>query len=105
MSVPINRRVVALAYDGLCLFEFGIAVEIFGLPRPELDVDWYEFRVCSLDRGPLRATGGVTIQPTAWLLTLQSAGTVVIPGWRNADERPPDALLNAVRAAHARGAR
>ena len=26
--------VAILAYDGLCTFEFGIAVEIFGLPRP-----------------------------------------------------------------------
>ncbi|TAT61871.1 transcriptional regulator FtrA, partial [Enterobacter cloacae] len=25
--------VVVLAYDGLCTFEFGVAVEIFGLPR------------------------------------------------------------------------
>ena len=28
-------HVVALAYDGLCTFEFGIAYEVFGLPRPE----------------------------------------------------------------------
>jgi hypothetical protein len=33
-SVTLSRhRVVALAYDGLCTFEFGVAVEIFGLPR------------------------------------------------------------------------
>ncbi len=29
-------KVVVLAYDGLCTFEFGVAVEIFGLPRPEM---------------------------------------------------------------------
>ena len=29
--------VVALAYPNLSLFEFGIAAELFGLPRPELD--------------------------------------------------------------------
>jgi hypothetical protein len=35
--VTLSRhRVVVLAYDGLCTFEFGIAVEIFGLPRPEM---------------------------------------------------------------------
>ena len=28
--------VAILAYDGLCTFEFGIAVEIFGLARPEV---------------------------------------------------------------------
>lgn len=95
----------ALVYDGLCLFEFGIVVEIFGLPRPELDVDWYQFQVCSLERGPLRFTGGGTMQQRAGLRALQHAGTVVIPGWRDADERPPDALLQAVRSAHRRGAR
>jgi AraC family transcriptional regulator, transcriptional activator FtrA len=102
---PRNRQVVALAYDRLCTFEFGIVVEIFGLPRPELDVDWYTFGVCSLDPGPLKATGGVTVQPTLGRRALQRAGTIVLPGWRHADEQPPEALLAAVRAAHARGAR
>lgn len=42
-SISANRPkeepglVVTLAYDGLCLFEFGIAQEIFGLARPEFD--------------------------------------------------------------------
>lgn len=99
------RRVVALAYDRLCTFEFGIVVEMFGLPRPELDVEWYRFDVCSFDRGPLTATGGIMVQPTAGLRALRQAGTIVIPGWRDVDERPPDAVIKAVRAAHARGAR
>jgi AraC family transcriptional regulator, transcriptional activator FtrA len=102
---PCNRRVAALAYDRLSMFEFGIVTELFALPRPELDVDWYQFTVCSLDPGPLRATGGVTVQPGAGLRGLQRAGTIVIPGWRDPDERPPEVLLKAVRAAHARGAR
>lgn len=34
--------VAILVYEGLCVFEFGIALEIFGLPRPELDVAWYD---------------------------------------------------------------
>jgi AraC family transcriptional regulator, transcriptional activator FtrA len=99
------HRVAVLAYDGLCTFEFAIVVEMFGLPRPELPVTWYDFRVCSLDRGPLRATGGITIQPRAGLSALKQADTIVIPGWRDLDERPSDALLKSVRAAHARGAR
>ena len=28
--------VVAIAYDGLCTFEFGVAVEVFALARPEM---------------------------------------------------------------------
>jgi AraC family transcriptional activator FtrA len=99
-----HRRVAALVYDGLCTFEFGIAVEVFGLARPDLS-PWYRFKVCALDRGPLHATGGVTVRATAGLEALRWAGTVVIPGWRDVDEPPPEALLRALRAAHARGAR
>jgi AraC family transcriptional regulator, transcriptional activator FtrA len=99
------RRVVALAYDRMATFEFGIVVEVFGLPRPEIKVPWYRFEVCALERGPLRATGGVTLRARAELSALRRAGTVVLPGWRDPEERPPEALLAAVRAAHARGAR
>ena len=33
----MSHKVVAVAYDRLCTFEFGCTVELFGLPRPELD--------------------------------------------------------------------
>src|SRR5579864_7634738 len=99
------RRVAALAYDGLCTFEFGIVVELFGLRRKNLGVPWYQFEVCSLERGPIRATGGIHVQARRGLRSLQKAGTVVIPGWRNADEAPPPSLLRALRSAHAEGAR
>ena len=61
MSVS-PRSVAVLAYDGLCTFEFALAVEVFGLRRPELDVPWYDFKVCAAEPGPLRAEGGVTMQ-------------------------------------------
>lgn len=38
MTTLQRPLVIALAYDGLCTFEFGVAVEIFGLPRPELAI-------------------------------------------------------------------
>ena len=99
------RRVVALAYDRLCTFEFGIVVEVFALPRPELSVEWYKFSVCSLEPGPIRAMGGLTVQSRAGLHALRQAGTIVIPGWRDTDEPPPQALTRELRMAYARGAR
>jgi AraC family transcriptional regulator, transcriptional activator FtrA len=102
---PPNRRVVVLAYDGLCTFEFAIAVEVFALKRPELGVRWYQFAVCAVDPGPLRATGGVTLSASGGLDLLERAGTVVVPGWRDRDRPPPAALLAALRQAHANGAR
>ena len=101
---PADRPVVVLAYDGLCTFEFGIAVEMFGLPRPELPA-WYDFRACAVERGPLRAAGGLSVRADGGLEMLEGAGTVIVPGWRGIDAAPPPALLAALVAAHARGAR
>lgn len=101
-----NRLVVALAYDRLCTFEFGIVTEVFGLPRPEMGPDWYRFAVCAVEPGPLRATGGFRIMADGGLDLLEEAGTIVIPGWRNALSEPvPPALITALRKAHVRGAR
>lgn len=101
-----NRLVVALAYDRLCTFEFGIATEVFGLPRPEMGPDWYRFAVCAIEPGPLRATGGFKVMADGGLELLDEAGTIVIPGWRGALSEPvPAVLIEALRKAHARGAR
>src|SRR5262245_23191099 len=103
--MPPPHRVVAVAYDGLSPFEFGIVVEAFGLPRPELKVPWYRFSVCALESRPVRALGGVSIVAGRGLGALRRADTIVVPGWRGVDAPPPSALLSALRAAHRRGAR
>ncbi|MFN8058558.1 MAG: transcriptional regulator FtrA [Vicinamibacterales bacterium] len=99
------QRVALVVYDRLATFEFGIAVEVFGLRRPDLGVPWYRFQVCAIEPGPIRARGGVVIGVEGGLGTLRRAGTIVIPGWRSLDERPPEPFLRALVAAHARGAR
>jgi AraC family transcriptional activator FtrA len=98
-------HVVALAYDGLCTFEFGIAYEVFGLPRPEMGEDWYRFSVCGVEAGPLRAAGGLTVAVDKGLELLEEADLIVVPGWRAIDADVPAPLVAALRAAHARGAR
>jgi len=100
-----DHLVVALAYDQLCTFEFGCVVEVFALPRPELGVRWYRFAVCAAERGPLRAAGGFTMTAPRSLTLLDTADTIIIPGWRNASEPPPAALITRLRAAYRRGAR
>ncbi|MFO1341257.1 MAG: transcriptional regulator FtrA [Burkholderiaceae bacterium] len=100
-----EQLVAILAYDRLCTFEFGCAVELFALERPELGVPWYRHAVCAAEPGPLRAMGGIEVKAPRGLATLRRADTIVVPGWRDADELPPEPLLRALRAAHARGAR
>jgi AraC family transcriptional activator FtrA len=101
----MRHKVVALAYDELCTFEFGCTVELFALPRPELPVSWYEFAVCAAERGPLRAAGGILVRVPHSLRLLDSADTIVIPGWRALEERPSELLLTKLRRAFERGAR
>lgn len=97
--------VAILAYEGLCTFEFGIAVEIFGLSRPEFDFPWYRHRIVSVDASPMQVSEGLQIVSSFGLDSLNEAQTIIIPGWRNRDERPPQALLDALCEAHQRGAR
>ena len=97
--------VVALVYDGLCTFEFSIVAEIFGLARPEMGQDWYRFASAAIEPGPLRAHGGLTVQTGGNLSLLEEADLIVVPGWKGAGVPVSDDLLEALRRAHARGAR
>ncbi|MEP6269609.1 MAG: hypothetical protein ABJ139_20070 [Paracoccaceae bacterium] len=76
--------VCVIAYDGLCTFEFGIAVELFALPRPESTTQ-YDFTTVQAKAGPIRAAGGITIQAQADISLLENASLIIVPGWRGAD--------------------
>lgn len=104
MTKPDDPLVCAIAYDGLCTFEFGIAVELFALPRPEFP-KWYRFATVAAEPGPVQATGGITIAAEADLTLLDDASLIIVPGWRGADAPVPEALRDALRRAHGRGAR
>jgi AraC family transcriptional activator FtrA len=99
-----RHRIVALTPPGVAPFELGIVVEVFGLDRPELDVPWwYELVVAAERPGPLPATsGGFSFLVEHGLEALAAADTIVVPGWHG---EPSAAVVDAVRAAHERGAR
>lgn len=97
--------VVALLYDGLCTFEFGIVAEVFGLARPEMGEAWYRFASCAIEAGPLRAQGGLLLTPEHGPELIAEADLIVVPGWRAAEAPIPDALTRHLRVAHDRGAR
>jgi len=98
------KRVVALVYDQLCTFEFGIAAEVFGLSRPELDKQLYSFSSVALEETPLRAAGGLEVSPTGSYRDLLNADLIIIPGWRDRSEPIPQVYIDELNAAHKRGA-
>jgi AraC family transcriptional regulator, transcriptional activator FtrA len=105
-STGTNKNSVAiLTYDGLCTFEFGIAVEVFALPRPEFDFPWYSCVIVSGENKRVKATGGIMVEADHGLDKLSKVNTIIVPGWRDRTERPPERLLRALERADSRGAR
>lgn len=96
--------VCTIVYDGLCTFEFGIAVELFALPRPEFK-HWYRYATVKAEPGPIRATGGISIDAEYDLDLLHQASLIIVPGWRGYDAPVPSALCTALQQAHTQGAR
>jgi AraC family transcriptional regulator, transcriptional activator FtrA len=107
IPVPANtgRKIAILTYDGLCTFEYGIVSEVFGLYRPEVGGYLYDVSSVSLEKRPLHAVGGLDFTVTGTRADLESADTIVVPGWRGKDEPVPMAICDALRIAHERGAR
>ncbi len=96
--------VCVIVYDGLPLFELGIATEVFGLPRPEFD-HWYDYKIIAVEPGMLTATGGIRIEADYDLTALEEASLIIVPGWRGPEAPLPVGVGEALLAAHKRGAR
>jgi transcriptional regulator GlxA family with amidase domain len=100
-------HVVAIAVtDAIPVFEFAVPCEVFGVDRADLVNPWYELRLCAAEPGPLRTTIGLRLDPPYGLDALLTADTVIVPACTRATQlQPPAPLLDALRQAHARGAR
>ncbi|HVM07463.1 MAG TPA: helix-turn-helix domain-containing protein [Acidimicrobiales bacterium] len=103
--VPWPHTVVAVTDDVVSPFELSVACEVFGIDRSELVDPWYRFVLASVDGAPVRTNMGFTIHPDRGLDALEEADSVVIPAGFGNYDCPPVELLDALRAAHARGAR
>ncbi|MFI6471047.1 helix-turn-helix domain-containing protein [Streptomyces sp. NPDC050516] len=103
-SVTSDGRTVALAVtEGSMLFEAAAACEVFGTDHSELVDPWYSFRVCGSRQA--RVGGWLRADTTHGLDALVSAHTVIVPAQDDIEGDPPGELIDAVRAAHAAGAR
>lgn len=97
-------RIAVIAFDRISPFHLAAPCLVFGEDRRELGAPGFDLRVCAAEPGPLRTSAGFSIVAERGLRSLRDAQVVVVPSWRDVDEPPPPALLNALRAAHARGA-
>ncbi|MFI6270632.1 helix-turn-helix domain-containing protein [Micromonospora zamorensis] len=94
--------VAIAATDGMLHFEVGMACEVFARDPTGQANPWYDVVVCG--PGPVRV-GRFHMEPDDGLDRLARADTVIIPAVEDVDVDVPPDLLDAVRAAHAAGAR
>ncbi|RUL91858.1 helix-turn-helix domain-containing protein [Verrucosispora sp. FIM060022] len=99
---PARRSVAVAATHGMLHFELGLAYEVFGSKPDVVPGPWYDVRVCGT--ATVRV-GRFLLEPDCGLDRLADAGTVIVPALADVDEEPPADLVEAVRAAHASGAR
>ncbi|WP_033285333.1 GlxA family transcriptional regulator [Streptomyces sp. NRRL F-525] len=101
------HRVAVIVDEGTNPFEVGVATELFGLPRPELGLPGplYEVLVCTPAREVRMNHGFFTLSGAHGLDAVDTADTLVVPGRPDNVVPRGAAVLDAIRRAHARGAR
>lgn len=98
-------NIAVLAFDGISPFHLSVPCLVFGEHRGGPGFPQFRVTVCSADPGPLRTTAGFSIDTGSGLAAMRRADIVIVPTW-HPDCRPAQpAVLAALRAAHARGAR
>jgi len=97
---PIHaHRVAVLVLPGVIPLELGAATQVLGWDPH------YELTVCTEDRAAPVPRSGFIINTSAGLEGLKRAETLIVPGYEDVDATLSTAVLNALQAARARGAR
>jgi transcriptional regulator GlxA family with amidase domain len=93
------HRVAVVVLPGVIPLEFGTATQVFGRDPH------YQLIVCAENRAAPAPRSGFVINTSSGLEGIKRAETVIVPGYDDVDATISNAVLDAVRVAHARGAR
>ncbi|MGQ4384639.1 GlxA family transcriptional regulator [Streptomyces sp. SAS_270] len=99
------HRVVLVVDENSNPFEMSCAIEVFGLRRPELGRELYDFRLCAADPHTRMRDGFFTLTGVAGLDAAEEADTLIVPNRPDTQTPRSPELLATVRRAHERGAR
>lgn len=99
---PLPIRVAVIAFRGISPFHLSIPGVVFGEALAKSPA--FEVFVCAAEAQPLRTSMGYELSGLRHLAEAVTADVIVVPSWRDVEERPPEPLLQLLRAAHARGA-
>lgn len=96
------QKVVLIAIPGVAPFEFGVICEVFGIDRRDTGGPTFDFTIATAEPGPVRTSLGYDMHITAGLDVAADADLIAIPA--HTIERVDERVLEAIRAAEARGA-
>jgi transcriptional regulator GlxA family with amidase domain len=97
-------RLAVLAFDGISPFHLSVPALVFGEElEGEQDAAW-PLTVVAERPGRIETSGGYAIEVTDGLDATADADIVVVPWWAEPDEEAPASVVDALVAAHARGA-
>ena len=96
------HRIAVLALDSVVAFDLAVPAQVFG---HDDERERYVLRVCGGEPGPVMSSTGFAIIAGYGPEALAWADTVIVPGVGDRIAARPPAVLDALRAADARGAR
>jgi transcriptional regulator GlxA family with amidase domain len=105
MPHAIAHTIAVLAFEGISPFHLSVPCMVFGDDLARLGGPRYTLLVCAEQAGLVSTMSGFSIAVPHGLDALERADTVIVPAWSDPEQAPSPALLQALRAAHARGAR
>lgn len=102
------HQVSVILLEPVAMFEFSLAVEVFGVDRTDDGIEPFDFRVCAVEPGKPMASKNFdpfTITPQLGLDAVAGSDLVVVAATLpRADDEYPAAVLETLRAAHGAGA-
>lgn len=96
--------VAVLAFPGIDPFHLSVPTLVFAAELDDHPPIGYRTTVCAVEPGSLPTRGGFDLAVRHGLEAFAAADTVVVPSW-DPDRPVPPELVDALRTAHARGAR
>ncbi|HEV7772129.1 MAG TPA: helix-turn-helix domain-containing protein [Conexibacter sp.] len=93
----MRHRIAVLALEDVVLFDLAVPFQLLGRD--------YELTLCATAPGPVQTTSGFPLVASRGLDLLAESDTVIVPGFDPKEWPPPHQALDALQAAHARGAR
>lgn len=99
------HTIAVIAFEGISPFHLSVPCIVFGDDLLKLGMPRYRLLICGERKGSIPTLSGFNVDVEHDLSLLSEADTVIVPAWRDPHERPLPALTQALKAAHARGAR